>query len=250
MSKERTWIRQLLTEISIPRPSSTVVLVRESAGPAEIFMVQRHASSSFGKAYAFPGGVLDEADSNVEEFCSGLDTAEAKRRLGVTTGGLDFYVAAIRELFEETGILLATSDNSIEALKILRERLNNNLISWTEFVSETGTRMLCNELHYFSHWITPVQMNKRYTTRFFVAECPAGQVAHHDERELTNSTWITAADALQAGENGSIKLHYPTQKTLQSLATHNSVGEIVNWARECEESGVESILPVLPGATQ
>ncbi len=213
-------------------------------------MVQRHASSSFGEAYAFPGGVLDATDRDVEEFCSGLNSAEAQRILGVTTGGLDYYVGAIRELFEETGVLLAASDNSTEALATLRERLNNNLVSWSEFVRDTGARMLCNELHYFSHWITPEQMQKRYTTRFFVAKCPAGQVAHHDERELTNSTWITAADALQAGKNGSMKLHYPTQKTLQSIAAHNSVGEIVDWARECEKSGVESILPVMPGATQ
>ena len=213
-------------------------------------MVQRHANSSFGAAYAFPGGVLDAADRDVEQFCSGLDTEEAQRILGVTTGGLDFYVGAIRELFEETGVLLATSDNSMESLATLRDRLNNKLISWTEFVRETGARMLCNELHYFSHWITPEQMNKRYTTRFFVAECPAGQVAYHDERELTNSTWITAADALQAGKTGSMKLHYPTRKTLESLAEHNGVGDIVDWARDCEKSGVESILPVMPATTQ
>jgi len=213
-------------------------------------MVQRHASSSFGKAYAFPGGVLDEADSKVEEFCSGLDTAEAKRRLDVTTGGLDFYVAAVRELFEETGVLLATSDNSTEALGTLRERLNKNLISWTEFVRETGTLMLCNELHYFSHWITPDHLPKRYTTRFFVAEWPAGQVAQHDEHELTNSAWISAADALQAGKDGSMTLHYPTRKTLESLAGHQSLGELVSWARACEVEGVEVIRPSRPGATQ
>ncbi len=213
-------------------------------------MVQRHASSSFGAAYAFPGGVLDAADGDIEDFCSGRNAADAQQILKVRAGGLDFYVGAIRELFEETGVLLATNDSSAEALATMRDRLNHNQISWTEFVRETGVRLLCNELHYFSHWITPEQMKKRYTTRFFVAECPVGQAAHHDERELTNSKWITAAEALQAGKTGSMKLHYPTQKTLERLAAHNRVGEIVDWARECEKSGVESILPVMPGATQ
>ena len=95
MSKERIWIRPLLTKISTPRPSSTVVLIRESAGAAEIFMVQRHASSSFGAAYAFPGGVLDAADGDIEDFCSGRNAADAQQILKVRAGGLDFYVGAI-----------------------------------------------------------------------------------------------------------------------------------------------------------
>jgi len=239
-----------LTEISVPRPSSTVVLIREAAGAPKIFMVKRHASSSFGSAYAFPGGVLDVADAEIEDSCSGRSAADAERIIGVAAGGLDFYVAAIRELFEETGVLLATTEISTDALAEMRDRLNRDEISWTGFVRETGARMLCNELHYFSHWITPEQMQKRYTTRFFVAQCPAGQVAHHDERELTNSTWTTAADALQAGKDGSMKVHYPTKMTLESLAAHNTVSEIVDWARAFETSGVETIRPVMPGATQ
>ena len=239
-----------MTEISVPRPSSTVVLIREAAGAPKIFMVKRHASSSFGSAYAFPGGVLDAADAEIEDSCSGRSAADAERIIGVAAGGLDFYVAAIRELFEETGVLLATAEISTDALAEMRDRLNRDEISWTGFVRETGARMLCNELHYFSHWITPEQMQKRYTTRFFVAQCPAGQVAHHDERELTNSTWITAANALQAGKDGSMKVHYPTKTTLESLAAHNTVSEIVDWARAFETSGVETIRPVMPGATQ
>ena len=250
MLKAWTWIRPPLTEISIARPSSTVVLIRESDAAPEVFMVRRHESSSFGAAYAFPGGVLDAADGDVQDSCFGRSAAEADAVLDVETGGLDYYVAAIRELFEETGVLLANVDCSAKELAAMRERLNRTSQSWTEFVRETGARMLCNELHYFSHWITPDQLPKRYTTRFFVAELPAGQVAHHDERELTNSTWITAADVLQAGKDGTMKLHYPTRTTLQSFATYENVNELVDWACECAANGVETIRPVMPGATQ
>ena len=158
---------------------------------------------------------------------SGRSEADADQVLDVEAGGLDYYVAAIRELFEETGVLLANVKRPEDDLAEMRERLNCNSRTWTEFVRETGARMLCNELHYFSHWITPDQLPKRYSTRFFVAELPAGQVAYHDERELTNSMWITAADALRAGKDGTIDLYYPTRTTLQSIAMHENVAELV-----------------------
>lgn len=213
-------------------------------------MVQRHARSAFGAAYAFPGGVLDDADAEVHEYCAGRSAADANRVLGIESGGLDFYVAAIRELFEETGILLATQARPVDDLAAVREGLNNESQSWSEFVRGCDACMLCDQLHYFSHWITPEHLPKRYTTRFFVAELPDGQIARHDERELTNSAWISAQDALQAGKDGSMTLHYPTRKTLESLAGHQSLGELVGWARACETQGVEAIRPVRPGATQ
>ena len=213
-------------------------------------MVRRHAASSFGAAYAFPGGVVDTADGEVQQYCTGRSALDADQVLSLATGGLDYYVAAIRELFEETGVLLATVDNSAEALEEMRYRLNHGSKSWTEFLSDSNAHLLCNQLHYFSHWITPEHLPKRYTTRFFVAELPAGQFAYHDERELTNSTWITAADALQAGKNGAMKLHFPTRTILQSLAAHDRVSAMVDWARRCEANGVETIRPVMPDATQ
>ena len=96
-----------MADASVARPSSTVVLAREVAGEPEIFMVRRHENLSFGAAHAFPGGVVDPGDSNVHQFCVGLDAEDADSRLGVQGNGLDYYSAAIRELFEESGVLLA-----------------------------------------------------------------------------------------------------------------------------------------------
>lgn len=213
-------------------------------------MVHRHAESAFGAAYAFPGGVLDDADADVHDYCGGLSAADANRILGVESGGLDYYVAAIRELFEETGVLLATLAQSGNDLEETRECLNNETRSWPEFVREADACMLCDQLYYFSHWITPEHLPKRYTTRFFVAELPDGQTAYHDERELTDSVWISAQDALQAGKDGTMTLHYPTRKTLESLAGHQGLGQLVSWARACEADGVATTRPVRPGATQ
>jgi hypothetical protein len=93
-------------------------------------------------------------------------------------------------------------------------------------------------------------MAKRYSTRFFAAELPAGQTASHDERELTNSKWITATEALQAGENGRMTLYYPTRKTLENIAHHRSVAKLLAWASDCEARGVETTRPVIPDAGQ
>jgi hypothetical protein len=93
-------------------------------------------------------------------------------------------------------------------------------------------------------------MAKRYTTRFFVAELPTGQAAHHDERELTDSKWITAVNALQAGESGLMTLHYPTRKTLERIAEHSSVADLLAWASDCEAKGVETTRPVIPEASR
>lgn len=240
-----------MTNIVVARPSATVVLAREAAGAPELFMVRRHAQSSFGAAYAFPGGVIDEEDAGVDQYCDGRDGSNANEVLGLTSGGNAFFVGAIRELFEETGVLLAACDRTQEDLEMLRADLNSNNASWSDFLRMSGARMLCDRLTYFAHWITPNEMARRYTTRFFAAELPHGQIAKHDAGELTDSAWITAADALQGGQKGTMKLHYPTVKTLESIAHCETLDALFAWASHCEANGVVAIQPVPPaGATE
>lgn len=231
------------TEIPVARPSSTVVLARDADrdGP-ELFMVQRHARSSFGAAYAFPGGVVDDADTDVVDHCDDVDCTAVDTALA-TDNAIAYYVAAIRELFEEVGILLADCNAQGKALENARAALNAGSLHWNDFVRETGMCMRCNELHYFSHWITPDPLPKRYTTRFFIARLPDGQTAAHDEGELTASRWLSANEALRQGERGDIKLHYPTVQTLRQLAEHDSVDALLSWARQAEAAGVETIYP-------
>lgn len=233
---------------SEPRPSSTVVLVRPTDDLPEVFMVKRHARAAFGSRFAFPGGVLEDCDAGVSDYCHGVTAAEANALLGLEHGGLDYYSAAIRELFEESGVLLATRNRSGETfaadefppdeLQAARDALNAGTMEWSAFVSDYKLRLLCDRLHYFSFWITPVGLPKRYSARFFLARVPRQQVAIHDGAELTESGWMTAQDVLTARKNKAMKLPYPTRKTLKRVARFTDTTSLLAWAKACGERGV------------
>ena len=208
-------------------------------------MVRRHAKSSFGAAYAFPGGVVDDDDAAVHEFCTGLSSRQADSRLGVKANGLDLYSAAIRELFEESGVLLASAEDLDEDICAVRDALNDGTERWLDFVTRNKLELQCDRLHYISHWITPIKQPKRYSTRFFLTELPIGQTAMHCGGELTDSRWITAHDMLEAGREGVVELHFPTIKTLESIARHKTLEALVEWARSCVEWGVTSMVPAI-----
>ena len=159
-----------LSDVAPARPSSTVVLVKDAEGGPEIFMVRRHEDSSFGAAYAFPGGVVNPGDSELHDFCRGLSADDANSRLGVESDGLDYYVAAIRELFEETGVLLADISSLDERIESIRDALNNGSLSWTDLVKRNEVTLYCDNLHYFSHWITPQQQMARQKRSLRVGE--------------------------------------------------------------------------------
>lgn len=208
-------------------------------------MVRRHEASSFGAAYAFPGGVVDDDDLAVHDFCFGLTARQADKRLGVKENGLELYSAAIRELFEESGVLLAGSENLDEDLCLIRDALNDGSARWSDFVARNDLELHCDQLHYISHWVTPVTQPRRYSTRFFVAEIPAGQTAMHCGGELTDSRWISAHDMLEAGRQGVVELHFPTVKTLESIARHQTLDALLDWAQSCAEWGITTMLPAI-----
>ena len=234
-----------MTEIPEARPSSTVVLVRDADDTPEVYLVRRRPGSTFGNAHAFPGGIVDPGDADVHRYCSGIDPDEADRRLAID-GALDYYVAAIRELFEEAGVLLAEHELDDAKLADCRERLNDASLDWRHFVADQNLKLNCDALHYFSHWITPDELPKRFTTRFFVARLPHGQRADFDRLELTDGVWTTAADAIAASDRRDIKLHFPTMRTLLEVAGHDGVDALIAWADRRAAAGVEAIHPVLP----
>jgi 8-oxo-dGTP pyrophosphatase MutT (NUDIX family) len=163
----------------------------------------------------------------------------------VKRDGLDYYSAAIRELFEESGVLLADTDRVVESLEVARDALNDGSDNWVEFVMRNELWLRCDALHYFSHWITPPSFEKRYSTRFFVAAMPEGQAATHCGTELIDSRWATAAQMLTAGRAGEVHLHFPTIKTLESIARHKTFETLMSWAAECIEWGVTTMAPVI-----
>jgi 8-oxo-dGTP pyrophosphatase MutT (NUDIX family) len=248
-----------MTETPTPpaKPSATIVLIREAASSPEILMVRRRAGDAFGDSYTFPGGVVDADESAAHAYCQGKSAERADAELSVTCGGLDYYSAVVRELFEETGILLARNRhgtwafyddaNSESLLRGLRDDLNSGALTWAELLRTHDLSVACDALHYFSFWETPVRLPKRWATRFFLAEVPPGQDAEHDGEELTDSCWMTAADVLSSGKNGNMKLPFPTIANLRTFAEFKTVAEMVAWAANQAAAGVERILPVILG---
>lgn len=205
-------------------------------------MVRRHAEASFGNAYAFPGGVLEPADAQVHDACQGV-TAEQANALLETPDGLDYYSAAIRELFEETGVLLAECNVSDDVLAAARQRLNDGGLDWQEFLVSNALRLRCDQLTYFSYWITPDSLQKRYSTRFFFAHLPVGQQASHCGIELTDSTWMSAKELLLASRAEKMTMHFPTLNTIKSLSQHATLQAMSDWCTAREQAGVPCIYP-------
>jgi 8-oxo-dGTP pyrophosphatase MutT (NUDIX family) len=241
-------------DVALPRPSATVVLARAGTGAPELFLVHRHARASFGASYVFPGGLVDAADCHTEAFSREFSGERANRILDLTSGGLDYYCAAIRELFEETGVLLArqaggamvgrASDDPRD-LAAARAALNAGNLRWSVFLRDRELTLACDALRYFAWWITPRNRPKRFSTRFFLAVLPEGQVAAHDGRELTDSRWATAAEALASHESGELVLPPPTRATLADLAESETLDQLLDWAARRAQAGVPRILPAI-----
>ncbi len=237
-----------------PCPSATVVLVRNNQGCPEILLVRRHARSAFGANYVFPGGLVETCDRH--SFCDpGFPADDACRCLGMTEGALEYYSAAIRELFEETGVLLARDPQgrmhplacrpTIDELHASRYRLIAQELLWPEFLARNELTLAVDAISYFAWWITPTARPRRFSTRFFLAMMPDGQVACHDGVELTDSRWVTAADAMEAGKRGELALPPPTLATLAELAAFPSADAVKAWADERARTGVARILPII-----
>ena len=238
-------------ERSIPPalPSSSVVLIREGASDPELLMVKRRAGDAFGDSYTFPGGVVDDNEPTAHDYCQGISATQADRILQVSDGGLDYYSAAIRELFEETGVLLvkdaagnwATVTPDIQELRV---QVDRGRIQWSAFLLGQGLHMACDALNYFAHWETPLDGPKRWSARFFLAEMPSGQEVQHDGSELTDSCWLSASAALSGGRSGDMKIPFPTYRTLKVLSEFSSLGELFDWARNEAQQGIDKMRPV------
>src|SRR5688572_23456353 len=180
-----------------PRPAATLILLREGL---EVLMLQRAQSAAFlGGAYVFPGGSLDPQDSDMERVV-GLTEAQANERLQVASGGIAYYVAAIRECFEEAGVLVAREANGAP---ISAERAEK-LMHWRnkpfrEMLKAENLYIPAGDLAYFGHWITAPGRSRRFDARFFVALAPGGQQGKHDAAETVHDVWIKPREALERG---------------------------------------------------
>ena len=207
------------------RPAATVIVLRDAPARPEIFMVRRHEGTAFmAGAYVFPGGRVDQAD---------FDGAHGDRKLA-------FRHAAIRELFEEAGVLLArAADGSFVSLasaethaRFVRYRgdVHAGTLDLLALVDREQLALAPDALVLFARWVTPPVDVRRFDTQFFVTRVPPAQAPAHDATETTASVWTTAANALAQAQRGEIVLPPPTWTTLRELEGFSSVDALLEWA--------------------
>lgn len=231
-----------------PVLAATVILVRPAAPGFDVYMVRRQASAAaFANVYVFPGGTV-RADDYRPTGDHELSPTTALRLLtergGVPPAGPDeaiaLFRAAARELLEEAGVLLACDSSGqpvqigeTEATKLLQQRreVQAKRLALADVLAGAGLRLDWPRLHYFSHWITPIHLPRRFDTRFFLAELPPGQTALHCQIETTAGVWVRPDAALARARDGSFPIVFPTARHLERLAQFASVEELLRFAR-------------------
>ena len=237
-----------------PIPAATVTLVRDAAHGIEVLMMQRNFNSGFVPgAYVFPGGAVDASDSAPEmhALCRGISDEQASLKLGIGEGGLAYWTAAIRESFEEAGVLIAyDAEQRIVALDATdiaerfhahRHALNRGAHSLLEILRGERLVLAADQLIYFSHWITPASAPRRYDARFFVAVAPPAQVPSHDDKETIAHAWVSPADALDRHKQGTFKMRFPTMRTLEEFAAYDTTDSLLRAMRAKRD--IPDILP-------
>jgi 8-oxo-dGTP pyrophosphatase MutT (NUDIX family) len=221
-------------------PASTVVLARPASGGFDVFLVRRHDKVAFmGGAHVFPGGRVDDADHLAEpaRWCDGVDAAMSRMRGRPAEQAIAFHVAAIRELFEEAGVLLARdSDGFVSGrapdgrLDAWRREMLEHRLTMRELAGREHLRFALDALALFGHWITPDIEARRFDTYFFFAVAPDAQDAAHDEGETTQGTWMSPQEALERCARGEIALPPPTWTTLRAMSQRQNVDDAWAWA--------------------
>jgi len=230
------------------------MLVRDSAGAGrspslEVLMVRRNLRSDFvGGAYVFPGGAVDPHDggAEAEAACAGRTDAQASALLGVGSGGLAYWVAVVRETFEEAGLLLAErpggpallagDPDEEERFTGARAEVNAGTRRFLDLCRDEGLAMQVGDIHYFAHWITPRGAPRRYDTRFFVAAAPPSQHAAHSAGETIAELWITPDEALARHRAGEIEVIFPTIRNLQVISRFSTSAELLDAAARASSS--------------
>jgi 8-oxo-dGTP pyrophosphatase MutT (NUDIX family) len=240
-----------MSEIVAPRPASTILLLRDNvqAREIEVFMMVRHHQIEFQSgALVFPGGSVDSNDREIiakSELYSGGE--------GLDAGALGFRIAAIRETFEESGILLARPKGSrtlIDAKRAAdlavahRAALNERKTTFLKVLEDNGLCLALDLLMPYAHWITPEGMPKRFDTWFFLAAAPPDQLGAHDGKESTDSIWVSPREALEGGDNGRFKLPFPTTRNLIRLGKQSNVNDAL------EDSRGRTVVTVMPVMTR
>jgi 8-oxo-dGTP pyrophosphatase MutT (NUDIX family) len=234
-------------EPATPAPAATLVLLRDRpAGGVECLLMRRHLKSKFAAGdFVFPGGKIeaDDIPEDAAAWCRGLDVKAAARRLSLEAAprtALGFWIGAIRETFEEAGLLLAVDADGRELAidaprfgEYRRACQGDNRAFWTMIRGER-LHLTTDRVVYFAHWITPEEQPLRFDTRFFAAPAPAGQEPTGDDHEMTDLKWLTPQEAVAAQRRGEITLRNPTVKNLLLFDGALSTAQALDRVRDRE----------------
>ncbi len=225
--------RPIVTLGPVPvRHAATVLVLREGHGGPEVLMLRRSATAPFlPGAYVFPGGIVDESDRapQVIDRLTGMSDADASTLLGLPRHGLAFWVAAVRECFEESGLLLAKTDISqYEHLHQSRSGLLDGDHGFHDVLQRHDAIIDAESIVPWSRWITPIGGPRRYDTRFFVTAASDAGGLSADDREMSDLRWFRPADALL---DPDVMLITPTVSALRMLARSNSAAAALSAAR-------------------
>jgi len=240
------------------KPAATVLLVRDAdAGGVEVFMLRRTFNAAFASGmFVFPGGKVDDVDGvdEIAELCDGLTDAHASSLLGIANGGLAYWVACIRECFEEAGVLLARHETTGDVVRfddeataqrfeVERENIHDGSVALLDLCKREGLRLTTDDIHYVSHWITPMGEKRRFDTRFFIARAPQAQEPLHDDGETIESFWISPQEAIERAHERDLMLMPPTKANIEFLLPYKTADEVL--AAAAQVGMPQTILPKL-----
>jgi 8-oxo-dGTP pyrophosphatase MutT (NUDIX family) len=222
-----------------------------------VFMLRRTFNAAFASGmFVFPGGKVDDVDGvdEIAELCDGLTDAHASALLGIANGGLAYWVACIRECFEEAGVLLARhettgdvvrfdDDATAKRFEAERENIHDGSVALLDLCKREGLRLTTDDIHYVSHWITPMGEKRRFDTRFFIARAPQAQEPLHDDGETIESFWISPQEAIERAHEKDLMLMPPTKANIEFLLPFKTADEVL--AAAAQVGMPQTILPKL-----
>ena len=232
----------------------------------QIYMMERHANTVFaGGMWVFPGGSVEATDdpSEFQSISIHRSDEEASKLMGLPSGGLAYYIAAIREAFEEAGILLALQQDNHQPLDLsqpkiakrfsqYRDDINDSNRKFIEIIRKENLILDAGSMHYIARWITPKGPPRRFDAQFFIARMPGDQTPVHDNGELVHSKWLSPNEILAQAEAGKMVLMSPTLRMVKNLALFDSARQVIesvaaNQVDERARVTRDSRIIVMPG---
>jgi 8-oxo-dGTP pyrophosphatase MutT (NUDIX family) len=236
----------------VPVRMAATVLIVDERPDLQVLMIERNARSVFaGSMWVYPGGAVDLADASAEADAAvaGITDAEASAQLGVAHGGIAHWVAALRETFEETGVLLTQGSEGPDMADPVvagrfaahRDAVNNGTLNFIDMVRSEGIVLDGSTVHPVARWVTPVGPPRRFDAWFFVAAMPPGQKPQHDDNEAVAHQWVVPSTALASAAASEMAMMTPTISVLERLATFTTAQQAIGAARAANSADDEVI---------